>query len=207
MTSFQTVVLPTAYVPPVHYFSYLIAAECVLIEQFETYPKQTYRNRCEIMTANGKFSLTIPVVKTFGNHTKTSDIGISSHQNWQLVHWRTIESAYANSPYFLYYKDMLLPFYQKKYDNLLHYNTLLLNVILEMLGMHKKIELTTTYLKNLPGGHDLRNTISPKRPVHDFPFKEYYQVFADKQGFLPGLSILDLIFNMGGQAVEILDVF
>lgn len=207
MTSFHTVLLPTAYLPPIHYFSYLAAAERVLIEQFETYPKQTYRNRCEIMTANGKFSLTIPVIKTFGNHTKTSDIGISSHQNWQLVHWRTIESAYANSPYFLYYKDQLLPFYQKKFHNLLHYNNGLLKVILEMLGLDKKVELTTSYLKDFAEGLDLRSTINPKRQVEDFSFREYYQIFADKQGFLPGLSILDLIFNMGEQAVEVLDVF
>lgn len=207
MARFQTVLLPTAYLPPVHYFSYLVAAERVLIEQCETYPKQTYRNRCEIMTANGKFSLTIPVIKTFGNHTKTSEIGISSHQNWQLVHWRTIESAYANSPYFLYYKDLLLPFFQKKYDNLLLYNTLMLNVIIEVLGLDKKVELTTSYLKNLPDGLDLRSTINPKLSFNDFPFKEYYQVFADKQGFLPGLSILDLIFNMGEEAVEVLNVF
>lgn len=206
MENFHTILLPTAYLPPVHYFSYLTAAQHVLIEQNETYPKQTFRNRCEILTANGKFSLTIPVVKTFGNRTQTRDIGIFDQQNWQIVHWRTIESAYANSPYFLYYKDLLIPFYQKKYQNLLNFNMEMLMVLMEMLGLETPVTLTTSYQKNTTSFLDLREKITPKEAFTDLTFKPYYQVFGNKYGFTPGLSILDLIFNMGEEAGEILSL-
>ena len=200
----KTVLLSTAYLPPVQYFSYIASAKQVLIEQYETYPKQTYRNRCEIMTANGKFSLTIPVVKTFGNHTKTKDIGIANYQNWQIVHWRTIESAYANSPFFLYYKDQLEPFFKGKYQNLLHYNLELLKVLLDILAIDKQVNLTSSYQQNVSGVLDFRESLTPKKPFTDFAFKPYYQVFEDKFGFVPGLSVLDLVLNMGTESTEIL---
>jgi hypothetical protein len=204
MENLNAVLLSTAYLPPVHYFSYLVKADQVFIEQFETFPRQTYRNRCEIMTANGKFSLSIPVEKPFGNHSKTGEIGIVNYQNWQTVHWRTIESAYANSPYFLYYKDQLLPFFQKKYHNLLQYNLELLMVLLEIMEIDKSVKLTTSFQKVPDRILDLRETITPKKPITNFNLRPYYQVFEDKYGFMPGLSILDLLFNVGEEAVEIL---
>lgn len=204
MQSVKTVLLSTAYLPPVHYFSCIAAAQQVLIEQYETYPKQTYRNRCEILTANGQFSLTIPVSKPFGNHTMTKNIEIANYQNWQMVHWRTIESAYASSPYFLYYKDLLIPFYLKKYQNLLHYNFELLKVLFEILEIDKPVILTTSYQKSVPDILDFREIITTKKPFTDFAFKPYYQVFEDRFGFTPGLSILDLVFNMGEEAGEVL---
>lgn len=204
MGNLNAILLPTAYLPPVHYFSYLMKAERIIIEQFETYPKQTYRNRCEILTANGKFSLTIPVSKPYGNHTMTKDIGIANYQNWQTLHWRTIESAYANSPFFLYYKDHLLPLFQKKYHNLLHYNLELLKVLFEILEIDKPVILTTSYHKTVTDIFDIREVITTKKPFTDFAFKTYYQVFEDKFGFTPGLSILDLVLNMGTESTEIL---
>lgn len=206
MESFNSILLPTAYLPPVHYFGYLVKADRILIEQFETYPKQTYRNRCEILTANGQFSLTIPVSKPFGNHTMTKDIGIANYQNWQTLHWRTIESAYANSPFFLYYKDLFLPFYQKKYQNLLIFNMEMLKMLMAMLGLETPVILTSSYQKNATNILDLREKITPKLAFNSFTLKPYYQVFEVKYGFTPGLSILDLIFNMGEEAGEILSV-
>lgn len=200
----RVALLPTAYLPPVQWFVFLMAAGRVVIERHETYPKQTYRNRCEIATANGKLALTVPAVKTHGNHTKTKDIAISGHQNWQTLHWRALTAAYANSPYFLYFQDDFEPFYQKRFDNLLQFNLELLAVILRLLEVEKPIELSADYEKNPAGVLDLRNEITPKKPFTLFPLPQYYQVFEERNGFLPGLSIVDLLFNMGPEAVGIL---
>lgn len=197
--------LPTAYFPPVQWFVFLMAAGRVIIEQHETYPKQTYRNRCEIATANGKLALTIPVIKTYGNHTKTRDIAISDHQNWQALHWRALVAAYANSPYFLYYRDDFEPFFQKKYDNLLQFNLELVQMLLRIMEIEKSIELTTDFEKAPAGVLDLRNEVTPKKPFTLFPLPQYYQVFEERNGFLPGLSIVDLLFNMGPAAAGMLN--
>jgi hypothetical protein len=196
--------LPTAYLPPIQWFVYFLAADKIFIEQHETYPKQTYRNRCEIATANGKLALTIPVIKTNGNHTKTRDIAISDHQNWQALHWRALVAAYANSPYFLYFQDDFEPFFRKKYTNLLHFNLELLKMLLRIMEIDKSTELTADFEKTPAGSVDLRNEITPKKPFTHFPLPKYYQVFEERNGFLPGLSIVDLLFNMGTETVDIL---
>ncbi len=198
------ILLPTAYLPPIQWFVCFFAAKEVFIEQHETYPKQTYRNRCEIATANGKLALSIPVIKVDGNHTKTKDIAISDHQNWQALHWRAFVAAYANSPYFLFYQDDFEPFFQKKHDNLLQFNLELLDLVMRLLEVEKPFKLTSGFEKNPAGMLDLRNEITPKKPFTLFPLSEYYQVFEERNGFKPGLSIVDLLFNMGPEAVEIL---
>ncbi len=196
--------LPTAYLPPIQWFVYFIAAERVFIEQHETYPKQTYRNRCEIATANGRLALTIPVIKVNGNHTKTKDIAISDHQNWQVLHWRALTAAYANSPYYMYYQDDLEPLYTMKFENLLDFNLVLNKKVMMLTGIEKEIELTSTYEFNPPGVLDLRSEISPKITFDKFPLPEYYQVFKERNGFIPGLSIIDLLFNMGPESADVL---
>nr|NQU90939.1 WbqC family protein [Bacteroidota bacterium] len=203
MSNQPKIIISTAYLPSIQYFSYLMAADEVWIEQYETYPKQTFRNRCEIYSANGKLALTIPVVKVDGNHTKTRDIIISNHQNWQTMHWRAIDAAYANSPFFLYYKDDLEPFFHRPYKNLLDMNHQLLIALLEILHIKKTIPYTTEFVKSPVGVLDLRNEISPKVKTK-YVFKPYYQVFEEKFGFIPGLSMLDLLFNVGDEAVDYL---
>jgi len=196
--------LPTAYFPPIQWFVYLVAADRVLIEQHETYPKQTYRNRCEIATANGRLALTVPVIKVDGNHTKTKNIAISDHQNWQTLHWRAFTAAYANSPYFMYYQDELEPFFTKKFENLMDFNLALIEKMMKLVGVEKEIELTSSYEFNPPGVLDLRSVFTPKKAFGQFPLPEYYQVFNEKNGFIPGLSIIDLLFNMGPESAAVL---
>jgi hypothetical protein len=197
MNKIASILLPTAYFPSIQYFMLLAAANEVFIEVHETYPKQTYRNRCEIYSANGKLALTVPVIKPQGNHSKTKDIAISDHQNWQIIHWRAIESAYAKSPYFMYYCDDLKPFFELPAKNLVHYNMLLLNFVLDLIGLKTKINFTESYEKSPAGLFDYREIMTPKKPFTLFPLKPYYQVFQSRYGFLPGLSILDLLFNEG----------
>ena len=201
----RDILLSTAYLPPVIYFAHIVHARSVYLEKKETYIKQTYRNRCEIYSANGKLRLSIPVIRVNGNHTRTDDILISHKENWPRSHWRALESAYNSSPYFLYYKDALAPFFNHRYTSLFEYNTGLLNTILELLDLYSEIRFTETYSQTDDDIVDLRNKISPDISVSKDHFPEYQQVFSEKSGFLPNLSILDLLFNEGPGALEYLN--
>jgi hypothetical protein len=200
----SSILLSTAYLPPVEYLSRIFQADKIFIEVEETYQKQTYRNRCEICSANGKLALTIPVIKTFGNHSKTRDVKIDYSRKWQLEHWRAIVSAYNNSPFFLFYKDVFEPYYFSKFEYLLDFNTQFLNSILNLLKEEKIPDFTKTFVKETSGDlDDFRNKISPKNKT-DLSLTPYYQVFSDRFGFLPNLSIVDLIFNNGPESLSVL---
>jgi len=183
--------LPTAYLPPITYIAECLRNDEILIEIFETYTKQTIRNHCSIYGPNGRQKLSIPVVKVHGNHTLTKDIHLSSDQNWQFIHWRSIETAYNNSPFFLYYRDYLEPFYLKKFDFLLDFNTKLLEIIFMILRIEKGIGFTDHFENRL-------------NDYHNFIFTPYTQVFSPKSGFLSNLSIIDLLFNLGPDVNEYL---
>jgi hypothetical protein len=193
-------IFSTAYFPPLHYFAAMIAVPYLLIEKHETYQKQTYRNRCEIYSANGKLSLTVPVKKVFGNHTKIDEVQISNQYKWKKMHWRSIVAAYANSPFFLFFGDAIhnLIFYSQ--SNLFDYNFHLISGILKLLEIQKEIRFSNTFEKKYEGIVDYRNQITPKTKILTTDFKPYYQSFGDRHGFLGGLSILDLLFHIGPES-------
>ena len=200
--------LTTAYFPPISYVSALIHAEEVYIEQYENFGKQSYRNRCEIMTANGVIPLTVPVEKA-NSKTLTKDLKIVYATNWQKLHFKGIESAYKNSPYYEYYIDDLVPFFEKKETFLLDLNQKITKTILEMLRIKKDILYTSDYI---PVGTeeylDFRSVFHPKashRTVGDnYTAKPYRQIFCDRIPFVANLSILDLLFCCGTDAKEFL---
>jgi hypothetical protein len=202
----KPVLLSIAYLPPVSWMAVALQSGKIALEVHETYPKQTFRNRCNIAIASGVLSLTIPVNRINGNHTKTCDIHIDNSKNWQLVHWRSIQTAYNKSPYFLYYRDLLEPIYSRKYDLLIVFNRELLNSILNALKI-KTIEVfyTTEYEMN-PDFIDLRNSFHPKYPLRDINcvLPRYMQAFEEFHGYLPDLSIIDLLFNLGPDALPYL---
>jgi hypothetical protein len=200
----KPILLSTAYLPPVHYVSAMVAAGEVIIERHETYARQTYRNRCEIATANGRLALTIPVHKPQGNHTQTEEVLTDTRTNWQLLHWRAIRTAYANSPFFIYYQDELLKVYESDIPLLIDFNQQLLSTVLALMGIKITIGFTDHFEKDPIGMTDLRTVYSPKQPLSIDNFKKYYQVFAEKHGFIGGLSILDLLMNEGGEGIRYL---
>jgi len=204
-TGTHNILLSTAYLPPVEYFYFLLKARKVYIEQYETYPKQTYRNRCEMYSEKGKMSLSLPVIKPGGNHTKTKDVKIFNGGRWYISHWRAIETAYLGSPFFLYYRDELEPFFTGQHDNLLRFNLSLLDTICKIIGIEPSIELTRSFIKDIENMIDLRFSISPKKSSLLKRFPPYLQVFQERHGFIPDLSIIDVLFNLGPDTVDYLE--
>ncbi|WP_027384712.1 WbqC family protein [Epilithonimonas caeni] len=194
----KKVLLPIFYLPPVSWFSVFLNEENeVAFEQFENFPKQTYRNRAAIYGANGKLPLIIPIKHTGKREIK--DIQISFAEDWQKLHWKSIKTAYQSTPYFEYYEDKLKKIYAEQIVSLKEFNIKALGIILDILKTEKKYELTKEYFKN-PEAEDHREKFSAKSESTS-EFEEYYQSFSDKNGFIKDLSILDLICNIGPESL------
>jgi len=203
-------ILSSAYFPPVEYFGLILAADHVLLEDSESYHKQSYRNRTHILSANGMLALTIPIC----HHNPgclIKDVKIDYKTPWQRNHWKSIQAAYNNSPYFLFYQDIFLPFFQKKIPFLFDFNFELFLVLMNLLKMDKKILPTGNFVASYNNSADCRNEIHPKKailPDYQFKFNQpYYQVFESKFDFVPNLSILDLLLNEGANARAIVQNF
>lgn len=208
----NTVLLSTTYFGPVQWYQKLCRYDRVLIEQHETFRKQTYRNRCLIATTQGVQALTVPVehspqpVPCAATQPQPAlsvrSMRLSEHGNWRHQHWQALQSAYGDSPFFEYYEDDLRPFFaERRWELLIDYNEAICRKMCELLDIHPALERTTEYSPSRPD--DFREAIRPKRPLPDGSFRPrpYYQVFAQKHGFLPNLSILDLLLNMGPESI------
>ena len=190
--------LSTAYLPSVAYMAVLAKHDSVVIEQKETFPKQTFRNRTTIATAGGPLTLTVPVVRTHGNHTLTRDIGISYQEPWNIRHWRAIVSAYNAAPYFLYYRDELETLLMQRYDRLVDLNDALTAYLLKKMKISCALHPTEDFCPT--SDNDPRNSITAKHSTTDWQFPPYSQVFDNLYGFQPNLSAIDLLFNLGPES-------
>ena len=195
------VLLSTTFFGPVQWYQKLHRADDVLIEQWESFQKQTYRNRCLIATTNGVQALTVPVER--GASPLMKDIRISDHGNWRHLHWMALKSAYGESPFFEYYQDDIRPFFERHWDYLLDYNEAICEKMCELIDIQPRMAYSSEFLLEPTTHTDFRSAINPKHPAPDPDFtpRPYYQVYATKQGFLPNLSILDLIFNTGPESI------
>ena len=205
----MNVLLVTSYWPNLHYFFYVLNASIINIEQFDNYSKQSYRNRTQILSANGILNLSIPIKKNKSEKVVNA-IEISYKEDWQKNHWRAITSAYKNSPYFDFFEEDLKVFYSNKYNLLIDYNTDQLKFIVKVLKQKKNIQLTKQYESNPESVIDLRTIIHPKQSylsdklVANKLDQSYYQTFENKISFTPNLSILDLLFNKGLHTIDYL---
>ena len=196
----RTALLQTTYFGPVQWYQKLRRYDQCLIEQYDSYQKQTFRNRCVIATANGMQALTVPV-EHGEEKILLKDLRISDHNQWRRVHWNALQSAYSESPFFEYYVDDIRPFFEQKYEFLIDFNETIRQKICELIDFQPKVTYTTNFLNNHDA--DFREAISAKHPLPDPDFqpKRYWQVFQHKHGFLPNLSILDLLFCMGPESI------
>ncbi|WP_419868421.1 WbqC family protein [Chryseobacterium sp. CT-SW4] len=196
----KNVLLPVFYLPPISWFSVFLEAENRMLEQFENFPKQTYRNRANIYGANGKLSLIIPI-----NHNGKrvmKDIEVSESEDWRKLHWKSIKTAYQSSPYFEFYEDKFIRIFEEKEKYLLDFNLKSIEVIQQIFKTEKAYSLNEEYIKN-PEETDFREKFSAKSPS-EFEMEEYYQTFSDKLGFVKDLSVLDLICNKGPESLTYL---
>lgn len=193
----------TAYFPPVAYLAALSRHDGDrLFELYETFPKQTYRNRAVIMTAGGLRNLTVPVVRT--NHSRTGEVKIDDKTPWRTIHLRTIEAAYAASPYYMFYRDEMVALLTNGYEYLYELDREATRWVLRKLSLSDSYETTTDWIASTGGTDDYRNRFSPKVPYPTETMPPYYQVFSDRLPFAPNLSILDPLFNLGPEAGEYL---
>ena len=196
-------VFPLFYLPNVEFFKNLSQYKdlTVLIEKEEHYPKQTFRNRTQIVGPNGRLDLTVPIQKRINERRKYKDVKISYDDNWQRIHWLSLETSYRSSAYFEFYEDAFAPFYQKKYDFLFDYNMELFSTILKLIKLPIAFQMTASYETVYEDLTDFRSIIVPNKSS-DYQNKPYFQVFEDRNGKLNNMSIVDLLFNQGPQAAK-----
>ncbi len=194
-------ILSTAYFPNIYYFSKILPYNSVTIERKENYRKQSYRNRMEVAGANGKLVLILPV-----KHQQKSidDVEIENAVDWQKQHWRSIVSAYKSSAYFSYYEEEIYALVFQTETSLYAFNFNILKTLLHIFQWKGTIEETQEYRIDYDKDMDLREEITCKKSTVITP--NYYQVFQHKLGFIPNLSILDLLFNEGHRATKLITV-
>lgn len=198
----QNLLLSTAYFPPVHYLALIANSHNILIEKEENYHKQTFRNRCYILSSNGPLALIVPVMLGSFHKTALKETRIDYSKRWQQIHIRGITSSYRSSAYLLYYFDMVEKVISRNHKYLIDLNMDSLETLLCITGLTNRIGFTKSYLPASQAPDDFRYKIMPKK---DFPgvvhsSREYYQVFSNRIGFVPQLSTLDLIFNVGPES-------
>ncbi len=193
------ILLSTSYFPPIEYMAKIIEADEVIIEAHENFQKQSYRNRCYIAGPNGKQMLNIPIVKPQGNHTTIQEVLLSTPFNWKEQHWNSIETAYNSSPFLLYYEDEIKEVFFDNHKTLWDFNWALLNLSKELLQIETLFTPSDKYISKPESSIDLRNKIHPKKPS-TLVQEPYIQVFSSKYDFIPNLSLLDLLFNLGPES-------
>ena len=199
----MNILIHPTYCPSIATFVAIAKADSVIMEVQDNYQKQTYRNRCYIYAANGKLQLSIPVVFSQKNRQKYSEVKIANTYKWQDNHWKSLESAYRTSPFFEFYADELQPLFTETFDTILEFNLKCFELICDCLQLELDYSKTEVYDKEPKNTIDYRALVNAKKETI-IPLKPYTQVFKAKHGFINNLSILDLLFNEGTNAVSYL---
>lgn len=206
----EAILLELQYLPPIHYFAKMVQYGEVWIEQWEHYSKGSYRNRCHIATANGLMRLSVPLEKGKNEQMPIREVRIAYEEPWQRQHWAGIRSAYGRAPFFDFYTEELAPFFAMEWEYLFDFNAALLQKLVELAGVSVPLKYTETYWETPPADIlDFRNSIFPKKHRQKtdphFAAPKYRQLFEERHGFMPNLSILDLLFCTGPQTLLYLE--
>ncbi|MFO7669945.1 MAG: WbqC family protein [Bacteroidales bacterium] len=200
-------IYPALYNGPVQYFARLVKEKEIILEQYDSYAKQTYKNRCNIIGANGLLTLSVPVKQVRGTKNLLREVRVDYHLPWNKIHWKSLVAAYAASPFFEFFRDDLVSFYEHRFEYLVDLNTGLLEKTLQLMGMQIPVRKSDSF-QAITRDDDPRYFIHPKlNPMEADPrFSPvvYHQVFEEKHGFQPNLSILDLLFNEGPGSLSVL---
>lgn len=200
----KTILLHPAYFPSIEQMAATAQAEKVVWEMEDNYQKQTYRNRAYIAHSNGKLLLNIPVKHNQGlGRQKTKEVVVENDFGWQPLHWKSIQNAYRTSPFFEYYEDDMRPLFDEPVELLMEHNLKIFDLLMELIGIEVETEFTSSFEKN-PAHLDLRHLINAKQPT-GFVCDPYTQVLEANHGFLPNLSVLDLLFNEGPNTLTFLE--
>lgn len=200
----KTILLHPSYFPSIEQMAAVAQAEKVVFEAEDNYQKQTYRNRTFIAHSNGKLLLNIPIKHNQTNkRLKTKEVIVENDFPWQEQHWKSLQSAYRTSPFFEYYEDDLQPFFTETVGNLMEHNLKIFDLLCELIGIDVEISKTVSFELN-PEITDLRFLINAKR-TSSFEPETYTQVHEANHPFLPNLSVLDLLFNEGPNALSYLE--
>lgn len=198
----MTLIIDLQYFPPVIFFLKLSEFSNCVFDQYEAYEKMSFRNRCTLLGGNGAINLSIPLVGGRSQRTPVKDVKIDNKEDWQDRHWKTITSCYNKSPWFDFYRDELEALYAAKYDSLLEWNLECFKWVCDKMSIKIQWSLTGSYKKNYEDVEvlDWRNHLKPASINKLFPTqKRYPQVFEDRFGFVPNLSILDYLFCAGNK--------
>ena len=200
----KPILLHPSYFPSIEKMASIVQSGTICWEIQDNYQKQTYRNRTYIAHSNGVLLLNIPIKHSEnGIRQKTKEVVVENDFPWQDHHWKSLQNAYRSSPFFEYYEDDLQPLFREPVENLLAHNLNIFDNLCEMIGIEVETDMTTSY-EALPEFEDVRYLIDPKRKP-EFRNEPYSQVLSVNTEFLPNLSVLDLLFNEGPNALEYLE--
>ncbi len=201
----QPILLEPQYAGSLSFWKLILQHEKIVFEQYENYTKRSFRNRCHIVSPNGILRLSIPLEHGKNQHCALKEVRISYNERWQNLHWQSLQTCYRRSPYFEFYEDKLVPFYEKRIDFLLDFNLQLFDTICNILKTKPEYMLTTSYDDTVENTYsDFRNVLLPNIVQPQYETKSYLQVFCDRMPFQQNVSILDLLFNCGNQALTYL---
>lgn len=194
-----------AYFGPILQYVAMVNSKEITFEYEDNFQKQTYRNRCYIYGSNGKQLLTVPIIHSKNKRSRTTkDVKIDNSFSWQKLHLKSIQISYRSSPYFEFYEDEIIPIFSKKYKYLMDLNFELNQIIFDFLQYENSFDKTNNYQEKYTDVQDFRYLVNAKSTIK-YDFLKYQQVFADKHGFIPNLSILDLLFSEGPNTLNYLE--